>query len=481
MWISAEVSSAGEKASGYRARTYFRDFDGYTREVAARGRTRRAAESRLLEKLRERVSARYGGTLRAADQFSTAAEVWIDRIQVLVADGRRSPGTLETYRRHLERHVLPALGSVRLGEISPPLLDHVLHRIRSEVSPSTARSCRSVISGVLGVAVRHGAIATNPAREVDRIENRPGRQPRALTAAERQAWFEALNADAKAVAADLPDLTAFMLATGVRIGEALGVTWENVDFNTREVAITGQVIRIRGLGLVRGRTKSRSGERILRLPDGIVQILHRRRACAAAEQDPVFCDALGGFRDPSNVRRAIREARTPVGGQSRRDLGALLMNHRRRAQISRKDAAAALGAPRTRIELIETARVQVDSHQIEQLADLYRVRGADRVALLELANQASKDAPMDALSWVTSHSFRKTTATILDEAGQSARQIADQLGHARPSLTQDVYMGRKAKNTGAAAVLERALTSKPGSNPDGFPDGVRVSADPENP
>jgi integrase len=43
-------------------------------------------------------------------------------------------------------------------------------------------------------------------------------------------------------------------------------------------------------------------------------------------------------------------------------------------------------------------------------------------------------------AWVTSHMFRKTCATILDDAGRSARAIADQLGHARPSMTQDVYL-----------------------------------------
>ncbi|WP_169799935.1 tyrosine-type recombinase/integrase [Herbiconiux solani] len=46
---------------------------------------------------------------------------------------------------------------------------------------------------------------------------------------------------------------------------------------------------------------------------------------------------------------------------------------------------------------------------------------------------------------VTTHSFRKTVATALDHAGLSAREIAEYLGHANPSLTQDVYM---AKNTG---------------------------------
>ena len=59
--------------------------------------------------------------------------------------------------------------------------------------------------------------------------------------------------------------------------------------------------------------------------------------------------------------------------------------------------------------------------------------------------------------WVTSHNFRKTTATLLDQAGLSARVIADQLGHARPSMTQDVYMGRKLVDGRAVEALEEAF------------------------
>ncbi|WP_369252606.1 tyrosine-type recombinase/integrase [Geodermatophilus amargosae] len=57
--------------------------------------------------------------------------------------------------------------------------------------------------------------------------------------------------------------------------------------------------------------------------------------------------------------------------------------------------------------------------------------------------------------WVTSHVFRKMVATRLDEAGLSARQIADHLGHTRPSLTQDVYLGRGVASPEAAAALQR--------------------------
>jgi integrase len=55
---------------------------------------------------------------------------------------------------------------------------------------------------------------------------------------------------------------------------------------------------------------------------------------------------------------------------------------------------------------------------------------------------------------VTSHTFRRTVATLMDEAGLSARAAADQLGHAKVSMTQDHYFGRKRAKTGAAGVLE---------------------------
>jgi len=46
---------------------------------------------------------------------------------------------------------------------------------------------------------------------------------------------------------------------------------------------------------------------------------------------------------------------------------------------------------------------------------------------------------------VTSHSFRKSVATLIDDTGLSARIGADQLGHAKVSMTQDRYMRRGAE------------------------------------
>jgi integrase len=58
---------------------------------------------------------------------------------------------------------------------------------------------------------------------------------------------------------------------------------------------------------------------------------------------------------------------------------------------------------------------------------------------------------------VTSHSFRKTVATLIDDAGLSARIGADHLGHARVSETQDTYMARGRSHNAVAELLERAI------------------------
>lgn len=368
-----EPDDAG-KPKRFRARAKYRDFDGVTRLVEASGRTASMATQNLRAKLQLRASSARSGDLTAMSRFSEAAELWLNKIDGMVKDGRRSPSTVDNYRRQLAKHVLPAIGEVRLGEATTPLIDKVIGAIKVDVSPATAKSCRSVISGVLGVAVRYGAITHNPVREVERIESRAKREPRALTAAERSDLLRRLNDDEYARRWDLPDLVLFMLATGVRIGEALAVVWSQVDLEAGTVQITSTLIRINQEGLLRKGTKSSAGERNLPLPASAVAMLRRRFMTGARLEQPVFPSVNGSFRDPSNVRRALRKAR----GE-------------------------------------------------------------------------------EALAWITSHTFRKTTATILDEAALSARLVADQLGHARPSMTQDVYMGRRAVDSQAAAALEAAL------------------------
>jgi integrase len=49
------------------------------------------------------------------------------------------------------------------------------------------------------------------------------------------------------------------------------------------------------------------------------------------------------------------------------------------------------------------------------------------------------------LTWAVPHTFRRTVATLLDQANLPIARIADQLGHSDVSMTARVYLGRDLK------------------------------------
>jgi|SRR5215207_8149886 len=200
----AAVDEKG-KPTRYRAAARYRDHDGRTRQVERHGKTKAAALNALRTALKERSSVGRQGALTGTDRFSVAAELWMEKLQALVAEGARSPGTVGTYEKHLTNHVLPALGELRLGEVTTPVVDKFIGQTKKNVGVPTARACRSVVSGVMGLAVRYGAIMSNPVRDIDRVEGQTKKEPRGLTANERVAWMKKLESDEDAVRKDLPD------------------------------------------------------------------------------------------------------------------------------------------------------------------------------------------------------------------------------------------------------------------------------------
>ena len=74
---------------------------------------------------------------RRQSRFLKVAELWLAEVEQAVDAGRRSPGTLNTYRSVYRRHVKPALGELRVREVTTPVVDRALAVIKE---PSTARA-----------------------------------------------------------------------------------------------------------------------------------------------------------------------------------------------------------------------------------------------------------------------------------------------------------------------------------------------------
>ena len=190
-------------------------------------------------------------------RLPTSFDLWEKRFEGLVADGKYSPTSLDTYRRAIKNHIRPALGEFRIGEATTPRIDTVLTKIKTTAGAPTAKTCRATISGAMKLTVRYGATSVNPVREVDAIESRPKNPPRSLTG-EELTLLRNTSPPTTTPYADLPDLIAFLLGTGVRIGEALAVLWSKVDLEAGTVEVTHTIVRIKGEDLLRKATKSKS-------------------------------------------------------------------------------------------------------------------------------------------------------------------------------------------------------------------------------
>ena len=209
----------------------------------------------------------------------------------------------------IRRVIEPGVGSLRLGEHTTPRLDRFVQAVLAERGYATAKLTRSVLSGGCGWLVRRGALASNYVRDLTPLEFDRDRTARALSLEEVRDWLRVLDADPVAQHHDLPELARFMRATGLRLGEALGVTWADVDLAAGTVAVRRTIIRVQGKGLVAKRVKSKASERGLIMPSWCIEMLKERRVRRGGFEGPVFPDSLGGWRDRSNVGRASERAR----------------------------------------------------------------------------------------------------------------------------------------------------------------------------
>ncbi|MEU8376558.1 tyrosine-type recombinase/integrase [Micromonospora sp. NPDC048894] len=299
----------------FRARARFRDYDGKTRDIEATDTTRAAAERALKVKLRDRTTPNDDEITRET-RVSRLAEVWIEEI---TAEERIAPQTIHRYETSVRTAILPALGKLRIRETSVGRLDRFLREIAKD-RPAAAKGVKVVLSQMFALAVRHGAIPTNPVRDTGRLR-KPRRTVVALSDEHLHAVRTAIRDWQRPVpgkpgprhTGDLADVVDLMLATGARIGEILALRWEDLDLATERPTLTicGTLVFVKSQGNYRQPwTKSDAGYRRVVLPRFAVGMLMARKIDAPDNvHDAIFASRRGTWLSPNNVRRQWRQAR----------------------------------------------------------------------------------------------------------------------------------------------------------------------------
>jgi len=253
--------------------------------------------------------------------FAQLAESWLEGFEALVAAGERGERTLENYRYHLDKHLLPALGRKQLTEITTDDIARLIARLRAQgLAAKTINGALVPLGRILQHALRRGHITDNPLRRLEQHE-----RPRVHRRQQRVLDHDQIT---RLLDAALPRYRTFLataLYSGMRLSELLGLTWADVDLDGGVIHVRHQLSRARADKPARRvRLKTQAAIRDIPLLPQLGALLKRHKLASphSRDSDYVFTSTLGTPLAPRNAeRRGLRRAPDDAGlnppGQSR--------------------------------------------------------------------------------------------------------------------------------------------------------------------
>jgi integrase len=230
--------------------------------------------------------------LRAGETMTSTATVG-DFLERWVSDARNiRPTTRSGYRAAITKHIDPTIGHLRLVDLTPLDVERMLADLQGSMSPKTLRNAHAVLRRGLGQAVRAGLIQRNVAsREYVDAPKVTDSDPRVLTPDEERRLVAAAQGDR------MEALIVTALGTGLRLGELLGLAWEDIEPSRLRVR---KELVYRDGRYHREDPKTPRSKRTVPLAPHVAAALaaHRDRLIAAGyvptSTGPVFVNTTGG-------------------------------------------------------------------------------------------------------------------------------------------------------------------------------------------
>jgi integrase len=257
--------------------------DGRRRQAKRRGFPTKAAAQAALDDLR--VRTRTGTYVAPARQTfgEFLTQDWLPAIRTTV-----EPSTHESYTRNLTLHVIPRIGGIGLQQLDAGVLNRLYAELiehgrldskQGGLSGRTVRYIHTIIGRALREAVAWDRVPRNVARAAQPPSTAQARSP------EMHTW------DGPTVARFLDHVRddrhyaawLFLVTTGCRRGEALGLRWQDVDLDTGKVVLRQTVTAIRHEVRIAPRTKT-GKPRPVELDGSTVLVLRGVRARQARER-----------------------------------------------------------------------------------------------------------------------------------------------------------------------------------------------------
>ena len=241
--------------------------------------------------------------------FEEYAAQWLDSYAGRTAHGI-GPGPLAEYRAAIEAHAIPHFAQTRLADIEPPDVRALVAKLEARgLAPASIVKYLAPLRALFATAVEDGSLRSNPCTGVRVNRSRRAGQQQQEEEENAKAMSEV---QLHAVLAAIPErhrlLFELLAETGLRISEALGLEWQDVQQGARPV------LHVRRQ-CYRGRTgdlKTANGRRTLPLGDRLARALWAAGA-GRAPTAPVFATSTGTRVGERNLRRTLQAAAENAG------------------------------------------------------------------------------------------------------------------------------------------------------------------------
>jgi integrase len=297
---------------------------------------------------------------------------------------RRAPNTLAHEWSHYRTH-FGVIREIPVAELTTfhcrAWLDDLRFRLQEQKPPQgqphTVQHCYNLLRSSLNGAVEFGLMDRNPVAAIPRPRI-PKPSPKFLMPEEVERVMRLVNrsGDPRAVAVNL------MLRLGIRRGEALGLTWGDIDFDDSTISISHQLQRIENperpgrSWLQRVALKTSASARTLTVDEHLARYLAELRSTRAdtTQDDFVVRSRDGGPVDPDGVtswlrKLGMREGVVCTPHRLRHTAATMMLRH----EIALPTVGAVLGHTDVRTTSVY-ARV-MDSSKEEALRTLGTVLG----------------------------------------------------------------------------------------------------------
>ena len=199
-----------------------------------------STQKEVRQKLAQAVAAIDNGTYQTPDK--TTVSVWLSTWMKTFCEGKVKPLTFQAYQGIIKNHINPRIGSLRVQEVKGLHIQQLYNAMtQAGLSGKTVKNVSAVLHKAFHVAMKQGIIPANPVdgAELPKTERK---EIRPLTDEEIPLFLSAIDGS--------PFRNAFALClfAGLREGECLGLSWNQVDFEKGRITISQQLQRSKETG-----------------------------------------------------------------------------------------------------------------------------------------------------------------------------------------------------------------------------------------